>query len=131
MADFYLDHNVAVELGHLLRGLGHTVRTADELGLAAAKDDEHLLLASERAWIFVTNNKRDFTLLHGAWKRWATAWGVTPQHFGIMIMPQESPGDLPRARVAQAIEDLIRNGAPLANECYEWRPSRGWVPCGT
>ena len=91
MADFYLDHNVAVELGDLLRRLGHTVRTAAELGLAAAADDEHLLLASQQGWIFVTNNKKDFTLLHGAWKRWATAWGVTAQQFGILTMPQESP----------------------------------------
>jgi hypothetical protein len=130
MADFYLDHNVAAELRDLLRGLGHTVRTADELGLAAATDDEHLLLASEHAWIFITNNKKDFILLHGAWKRWAAAWGVTPQHFGILIMPQEGPGILPRARVAQAIEDLVRSGVQLSNECHEWRPSSGWQSCG-
>lgn len=128
MADFYLDHNVATELGRLLVGLGHTSRTADELGLAAADDDEHLLLASENGWIFVTNNKKDFTLLNGAWNRWAAAWGVAPQHAGILVMPQESTDFLPRSIVAQAIDDLVRSVA-LSNACYQWRPSSGWQPC--
>ena len=129
MADFYLDHNVAVELAAILPGLGHTVSTADELGLAAADDDEHLLLASQRGWIFVTNNKKDFTLLHKAWRRWAASWGVSPHHSGILIMPQEAPGLLLRSDVARAIDDLVHSGIPLANECYQWRPSRGWQPC--
>lgn len=124
-----MDHNVAVELGGLLRGLGHSVRTADELGLAAATDDEHLLLASEQGCIFVTNNRKDFSLLHGAWRRWAAAWGVSPEHFGILIMPQEARGLLPRTQVVQAIDGLIRGGTPLVNECHAWRPSNGWQPC--
>jgi len=130
VADFYLDHNVAVELGDRLRELGHIVRTADELGRAAATDDDHLLFTSEQNWIFVTNNKKDFTLLHGAWMRWSAAWAVSHRHAGILIMPQEGPGPLPRTVVAQAIDDLLRSGAPLANECYEWRRSSGWQPCG-
>lgn len=130
MAVLYLDHNVAAELGDILRSLGHSVRTADELGLAAATDDEHLLLSSEQGWTFVTNNKKDFSLLHGAWKRWSAAWGVAPQHFGILVMPQEGRGVLPRSQVAQAIHDRISSGAPLVNECYEWRPTTGWQACG-
>ncbi len=71
MASIYLDHAVSAHIAARLRYYGHYAVTARELGLDAAKDDEHLLVAAQRSWIFVTHDEGDFTLLHDAWRRWS------------------------------------------------------------
>jgi hypothetical protein len=57
VADFYFDHNISVEIAGLLRMAGHTAVTADEIGLAGATDDEHLLVAAERRSILVSHKR--------------------------------------------------------------------------
>lgn len=74
MAAFYLDHNVAVQVAHMLRAAGHDIVTARDLGLDHASDDEHLLTAAQQVRILVSHNRADFVLLHTAWQRWTAAW---------------------------------------------------------
>ena len=64
MAALYTDHNVARALARLLQARGHAVTTAHDLGLDGASDDEHLLVAAQRGWTLITNNRDDFVLLH-------------------------------------------------------------------
>lgn len=123
MADFYFDHNISVEIARLLRVSGHTALTADEIGLRAAKDDEHFLVAAERDLIPVTHNRKDFELLHDAWRRWSAAWGVAPLHAGVLIVAQLNPTWVPR--IAQAMATFIETDPPLANMLYTWSPAKG------
>ncbi len=54
MADFHLDHNIAVVLSRLLRAMHYTAVGARELGLARGTDDAHLALAAMHRRILVT-----------------------------------------------------------------------------
>jgi hypothetical protein len=124
MAEFYLDHNVSAELARLLRATNHTVIAARDIQFKHAKDDLHLLVASQRGWILVSHNEGDFVLLRDAWRRWSAAWGVAEPHAGIAIVPQ-----FPRAtssQVAQALDELINMRPSLTNELHFWRPTSGW-----
>lgn len=126
MADFYLDHNVSAEIANVLRETDHTAVTADELGLDDITDDAHLLIAAERREIFVTHNRKDFELLHDAWRRWSRAWGVARSHAGILIVAQ-----LDRswwARVAAELAAFVESDPMLSNALYKWSPASGWRP---
>lgn len=122
MADWYFDHNVSQPLAALLRLRNHTVVTARDISLETAGDQQHLLVAGQRGLILVTHNVKDFRLLHGAWLTWSNAWGVTPTHSGILIIP----GRWEDERAARELEDFISQSHDLATACYEWRPRRGW-----
>ncbi len=111
MASFSTDHNVALRVATLLRERGHAAVTARDLGLERAGDDEHLLVCAERGWILVTDNEKDFALLHDAWRRWATAWRASRAHAGILVCPQSWLAD----RVAQELRDFLAGGYPLHN----------------
>lgn len=124
MADFYLDHNVAVDLASLLQASGHVVVTAHDAGRGRATDDEHLLFATDLGAILVSHNRRDFVLLHGAWRRWTSAWGVTRTHAGILIVPQ--PPIVTTAEITDALDAFVRRGLSPANELYRWRRAGGW-----
>ena len=77
MADFYLDNDVSLRLAPLLRSVGHRVTTTRELGLSAASDDAQLLTAARNGWILITHNRRDFMMLHDAWRTWPrVAWAA-------------------------------------------------------
>ena len=117
MADFYLDHNVALELATDLRALGHTTRTARDLGLEAAADDEHLMRAAQEGWILVTHNRKHFHLLHYAWVRWTAVWRVAWRHSGILLLPP----DVPSQTLAQHIHWLIQSTPSIAGELHELR----------
>lgn len=123
MAAFYFDQNVSSGIAVLLRAEGHQLTTAYEIGLDRAGDDEHFLLAAQRNWTLVTTNGKDFRLLHDAWRRWLSTYGVTALHAGVLIVPQRQSAQ----RIARAIADLLAESPPLANELYEWRPDSGWV----
>jgi len=45
VASFYLDHDVSVDLGELLRGQGHDVTLTRDLGLVRAHDGLQFLTA--------------------------------------------------------------------------------------
>jgi hypothetical protein len=122
VADLYLDECVRSDAVALLEGSGHTVAHARRV-LPGAADDEQVLLASRTGAVLVTSNLADFRLLHGAWHRWARAWGVAPapQHPGILVTRNAWPA----ARLAAEVDAFFRppSGAParpLPNRLYRW-----------
>lgn len=123
MTDFYLDHNVARGVAPELRSRGHTARTASDIGLDAAGDDEHLIVAAQNGWTLITHNRKDFALLHDAWQRWTNVWQVPERHAGILLVPQTWPAD----QIAREIDLFVQTPQLLTNQLYEWRSSRGWV----
>ncbi|MBI4494498.1 MAG: DUF5615 family PIN-like protein [Chloroflexi bacterium] len=123
MAEFYLDHDVSVHLAPALAVLGHTIRMARSLGLERAGDQQHLLVAAGQGWILVSHNRKDFRLLHAAWRDWSQAWGVHPIHAGILIIPHGSPAD--SARLLH--EFVLAHTPPLSNELYSFQTSTGWA----
>jgi hypothetical protein len=122
LASLYLDHNMAHDVAVQLRQAGHDARTARQLRTGRVGDDEHLALAYQNGWIFVTHNIEDFELLYDAWGRWSRIWGVNVQHPGISIL---KPGPAPRD-VATLVDQQFRSGTPIAGELHVWHPLRGW-----
>lgn len=56
---FLIDQDVYAKTVHLLRGLGHDVVTAGEIGCSQSPDSELLRIAHEQGRLFVTRD-RDF-----------------------------------------------------------------------
>ncbi|TAK20103.1 MAG: hypothetical protein EPO26_18560 [Chloroflexota bacterium] len=124
MADLYLDSDVSVRVAPLLRAAGHDAVTAAEQGRRRATDDEQLLAATQQGRTVVSHNRKDFVLLHDAWRRWSSAYGLAlPPHPGILILDQ-----LGDHAVADAVTRFVTadSVAPLANSLYWWRASGGW-----
>lgn len=124
MADLHLDHNVSSQLASLLRDAGHDVIETRMIGMPRATDDVLLLTAAQAGRIFVTRNEADFVLLHNAWRRWSAAWGVTVAHAGVLVLPP--PPHLGVTLAAQALDQFLLSGVPLAWELYVFRQTRGW-----
>ena len=122
MASFYTDHNVDLELAALLRAAGYEAWTTRDLARETAKDGAQLLLAAERGWTLVTQNRKDFELLHDAWRVWTAAWAVASQHAGILVLPQPRPAD----ECMALLSALLDADPPLMNELHLWRPATGW-----
>ena len=110
MADFLADHNFIEEISDHMTALGHDVTPARLLGLRRAKDNEILLTAATTGRIILTHNGKHFAELHYAWLTWPQRWNLrlTPQHFGILSLPQIPPAE--RGRAAQAIDQLVPRG---------------------
>lgn len=125
MADLYLDHNVARQTAVLLRLHDHDVIQTARLGQARARDDEQLLTAASLRRTLITHDRRDFELLHDAWRRWSAAWQIDPPHFGILVIPQGESWS--SAQAAGEVNRFLASGVPLANELYRWTEERGWV----
>ena len=123
MAAFYTDHNVSIWLAPELRAKGHSASTARDLGLEAAGDDEHLLVAAQQGWILITHNRQHFILLHNAWSHWTAAWNVSWSHPGILILEQ---GILPPDGLATEVDHLVQATPTLMGRLYEWR-RRTWT----
>ncbi|MBI3971844.1 MAG: DUF5615 family PIN-like protein [Chloroflexi bacterium] len=123
MPVLYLDHNVPRQADGLLRQNGHAVWTSRQIHRERATDDEQLLVAVTQGWTIVTNNARDFVLLHDAWHRWSQAWHVTPRHSGILITRQTWDGH----RVAAEVSMFLALDVDTANELYQWHGDLGWV----
>ncbi|HVC33640.1 MAG TPA: DUF5615 family PIN-like protein [Chloroflexota bacterium] len=121
MAALYTDHDFALEVSIFPRGAGHIAIAAHDLKREEAGDDEQLLTAAQHAWTLVTHNRKDFTLLHNAWRRWARAWGVVPVHAGILVLPRGSPSSL-----AERVSVLFESNPPLTNALYTWKTGVGW-----
>ena len=121
MAAFYLDEDVPEALGLLLVGAGHqaiTTRAANRKGLP---DYAQLWHAALQGWIFVTLNRKDYQLLHGAWQQ----WGVPQHHAGILVLPHVPRANLPT--VVEAIDRLVANPLTVRdNALYGWTESTGW-----
>ena len=122
MADLYADRNIRGGVRLRLRALGHVVTTTDELRLDRATDDLQLLTAAERGWILLTYNERNYVLLHDAWHRWSAAWGVAPQHAGIIVPRQEWSAE----RATAEVDRLLETVALFTNALYQWHGALGW-----
>jgi hypothetical protein len=105
-----------------LREHGHDAVVAQTLGLEAAADEEHLLLAADRRWTLVTHNKRDFVLLHGAWRVWTVAWDVKRSHHGIVIIPTAWNTDRAAAQLAElALDRDFTDELHIGHVHGDWR----------
>lgn len=123
MARFYLDHDVSLRLAIALRAAGHDSATAQEAGLSYASDDVHLLTAAQQGRVLLTHNRKDYVLLHDAWRGWPVAWGtLAPPHVGVLVLDHR-----PERELAAAVEVFLTAvpGAP-ANLLYWWRHYDGW-----
>jgi hypothetical protein len=135
LASFYLDSDVSMRLAPLLRAAGHDVTTAEDQGRRRATDDEQLLIAAQQRRILLTHNRKDFVLLHDAWRRWPAAFAISlPPHPGILVLDQRLEPEL-----ATPVTDLLARTPPalLANTLLWWRfpgewhqqtTDRRWVP---
>jgi hypothetical protein len=132
MADYYIDHDVPLRMAWHLRTAGHGAVTVRDRGLEGADDDEHVLGATARGAILITHNSKDFTLLHRAWHRWATAWSVDARHGGILLLPQPTAAERDRgamdaAALAALVLQLAAAGHPQPGELWQWQRGLGWV----
>ena len=122
MADFYLDHDVAIRVAPALRDLGHTAITPRDLGTERANDADHLLGAATDSRVLVTHNAKDFMLLHHAWELWQTAWLVAAPHSGILVLPHGTLAD----NVQRLVAFVGTPRAPIAGQLHRWQ-SGGWT----
>ena len=70
----YFDENMPREMETILRGMGYTVHTVDEVSARSEDDSTHLRKSTERGWVLVTQDRRDFRRLHWLWTslyKWA------------------------------------------------------------
>lgn len=112
-----LDEDVPVRLAPLLVSEGHATHTTRDEQRKSAGDDEQLIYAAQQRWILVTHNKRDFRLLHDAWRRWR----CQSPHAGILLLEHAPPETL-----ATALADFCRAHDQLGGELWEWSPTHGW-----
>lgn len=68
MAHLYFDNDISHRLVPELEAAGHMVLTARDRGLAEADDNAQFLAAVRVSRVLVTHNRKDFTLLHDAWR---------------------------------------------------------------
>ena len=125
MAAFLLGEDVSEEAAPRLKDAGHRAVTVRELNLKGAKDYVILLRGAETGRIVVTHNGGDFFLLHGAWLLWSRAWGVTPRHAGILVMPQMA--QLRPAALVHELDAFAAAGLAVENTLYVWRARGGLV----
>ncbi len=124
MADFYLDNDVSLRLAPLLRSVGHRVTTTRDLGLSGASDDAQLLTAARNGWILITHNRRDFMMLHDAWRTWPAAFGLAlPPHPGSLVLDQALPDVL-----TNIVSGFLAGmpGESWINELFWWRRAGTW-----
>ena len=117
----YFDEDMPQGIGDMLRGMGYTVHTVDEVGARSEDDSTHLRISTERGWVLITQNRKDFRRLHWLWTTFYN-WDVLPQaHGGILTIYQQRP-EL-TAEWAAAIHEFLQPRGTLRGEMYMWRPS--------
>jgi hypothetical protein len=128
VAALYLDEDVHYAVTRLLADLGHGVVHARDHA-KGAKDDVQLLIAARERWTLITCNRKDFVLLQDAWQHWSQAWGVRPEHAGILVVHNDWPPPL----IAERVHAFFAIERPTASRLYRWIGQRGWeeVPTAT
>ena len=71
----------------------------------------------------VVHHKAHFILLYGAWRRWSNAWGIAPEHAGIVMLPQTWSS----ARIVEEIHLILNHQPHLTNQLWHWQPKAGWA----
>jgi len=115
MAAFYLDEDTPEPLAQTLIGYDHSATTTTSANRKGAKDYEQLWFAAAQGAILLTLNRKDYTLLHGAWKH----WGVDCPHAGIIILHAMDATEL--GAIAEDIDTFVQN--PL--ECLAMQALEG------
>jgi len=130
MADFALDENVSERTADLLDDLEHDVLTTRQNRSQGIDDARQLALAARAGQIFVTHNRRDFVLLHRAWRLWSHEWGVAGRanHAGSLLLPQ--PPILAADRAADLLDRFGRDRGVVTNRFFAWSLEGGWIPEG-
>ena len=114
----YLDEDVKAAIAEQLTVRGVATHTTQGEGRKGTRDHEQLWFAAQREWTFVTNNRRDFRELHGAWR----LWQVPRNHAGILVLVQ----GMGAAEAARVIAELCATQSTLTNFLYDWRHPTGW-----
>ena len=86
-----------------------------------ARDQRVLLASAQTGRTVVTHNRKDFRLLHDAWRDWSAAWGVVAQHSGILIV-----AEVPAPVLAEELDRFLAGGPTVENQLYEWGRISGW-----
>jgi len=94
---FYLDTHIAKVVVVQLRNRGIDAVRCEEVGMAAAKDFEHLEYATQEGRVMVTQDD-DFARFHAQWLQEAKS------HGGIMILPKELKA---QAQISYAVRELL------------------------
>jgi hypothetical protein len=130
VADFSFDENVSEDTAHALSELGHDVLTTRQAGNKGLDDVRQLTLAVRLGRIFVTYNRRDFLLLHRAWRLWSHEWGVSghARHNRILILVQ--PPRLAPDRAAFLLDRFVADQGAIANHVFAWQPAGEWTAEG-
>jgi hypothetical protein len=119
MTDFYLDHNAKQSIATELTARGHTVITARSRQRDRASDPAILLDAVHEERVVITYNSGDFEMLHDAWLRWR----VSPEHFGILVIPEEWSA----THAAEEITQLISSRLSIRNELWKGKVNTAWA----
>jgi hypothetical protein len=84
-----------------------------------------LLLATDRRWLLVTHDKRDYILLAQLWRALADRWGAAEQHAAVIIVPQHLV--LPYSRSAAEIDALLKVDPNLWHQVVRFDTKWGWT----
>ena len=98
---FYLDEDLSPAIARILRERGVDARSAHEVGMIGASDDEQLDYGYREGRALVTRNARDFRIVAHRRIR------EQREHSGIVVCPPSIRGSEVR-RIAEALEDLVR-----------------------
>lgn len=69
MVRCFLDNDFPLGAGDELQQLGHNVESVRSTNPEHCHDEDQLLYAATSNRILVTHNRRDYLMLHDAWKR--------------------------------------------------------------
>ena len=118
----YFDENMPQEMESILRGMGYTVHTVEEMGARSEDDSTHLRISTEQGWVLITQNRKDFRRLHWLWTTFYN-WGVLSQaHCGVLTIYQQRH-EL-TAEWAASIHDFLQGRDQINGEMHMWRPSQ-------
>ncbi|QDU54071.1 DUF5615 family PIN-like protein [Aeoliella mucimassa] len=84
-AKLYLDEDVDVTIGTLIRARAFHVTTTTEASLVGSSDQQQLEYAANNRAVLVTHNRVDFEKLVDTWYR------TGKQHAGVVIAIRRSP----------------------------------------
>lgn len=105
-APLYLDEDVSVVAGAVLRARGFEVVTTRDAGHLRKSDVEQMAFAAEWGRVLVTHNRVDFERLHREWLE------TGRPHAGIIVARRRQPGEI-AARIGRLLirltADELRN----------------------
>lgn len=101
----YLNENIPIYLVNLLASLGVSAVHTLNVNNQGISDEFQLQYATERNYILVTHNRKDFKQLHNRWVREGKV------HAGILIMCCDEPERL-ADRIKRFFEQEYTNIAP-------------------